>query len=568
MLQTISIRDFALIESAQIDLRGGLTAITGETGSGKSLLLDALSSLLGGKSSTMDIRTGSDKYCLEAEFDISQNPSAITWMREHGFPLNGSVIVIRKEFTRDGKTKIQINHSLSSAQVLRGLGEILSEVHNQNDQILLLDKAQQLDILDGFAGLHTLRGEVKEGFLTYKSLKKRLEELELSHADRNRKKEILQYQIEEIHTANLKLGEEEELSKEENLLVHGEKLAENLDIITGYLHESESSVLGIFPKVLAASDKIKVLSESLNEMDSALKEVYVTIREINTTAQDQKEEVFFSPERLSHVQSRLDLIHKLKKKYGNSISEILETKKKAEDELAALEQNLDSKTSLEKEKKRAADKLTQACLQLSKSRREVLNKFESKLKSELEVLGMKGAGLQVVLRWETSPEGEVEAQGKSYLVNEFGLDQAEFYFSPNPGEKPRPLRKIASGGEISRVMLAIKSVLGSNFDGKVLVFDEIDSGLGGEIASDVAKKLRTLSKTHQIILVTHLQQIAAAADHHLLVSKRVKEGRTVSETEFLGMEERTMELARMIAGQNISKGALHHAKELLKKKAV
>ncbi|TGK59999.1 DNA repair protein RecN [Leptospira wolffii] len=568
MLQTLTIRDFALIESAQIDWSRGLTSITGETGSGKSLLLDALCSLLGGKSTAMDIRTGADRYALEAGFDISGNPAAKEWLAEKGFSSEGNLVVIRKEFSRDGKTKIQINHSLSSAQVLRSLGEILAEVHNQNDQILLLDKAQQLDILDSHAGLHPLRGEVKEAFYTYKSLKKRLEELESTHADKNRKKEILQYQIEEIQTANLKDGEEEELSQEENLLTHGEKLTENLEIITGYLSETESSIIGVFPKILGASDKIKTLSESLLELDSSLKEVYVTIREINTSAQDQKDEVYFSPDRLAHVQTRLDLIQKLKKKYGSTIQEILSTKKKAEDELGALEQNLDSKVSLEKEMKRAAEKLTQLCLKLSKSRREVLHGFETRLKSELEMLGMQGAGIQVVLRWETSPEGEVEAQGKSYLVNELGLDQAEFYFSPNPGEKPRPLRKIASGGEISRVMLAIKSVLGSNYDGKVLVLDEIDSGLGGEIAMDVAKKLRVLSKTHQIVLVTHLQQIAAAADHHLLVSKHVKEGRTISEANFLGMQERTLELARMISGQNISRGALDHAKELLKKKAV
>lgn len=567
MLQTLTIRDFALIESAQIDLSRGLTSITGETGSGKSLLLDALCSLLGGKSTAMDIRSGADKYTLEAEFDISKNPQAKEWLSEKGFPNNGPSLVIHKEFSRDGKSKIQINHSLSSAQVLRGLGEILAEVHNQNDQILLLEKAQQLEILDSFAGLQPLRGEVKEAFFTYKSLKKRLEELESNFADKNRKREILQYQIEEIHSANLKEGEEEELGKEENLLTHGEKLAENLELITGYLSESESSVLSVFPKILGASDKIKSLSESLGDLDNSLREVYVTIREVNTTAQDQKDEVFFSPDRLANVQVRLDLIQKLKKKYGNTISEILSAKKKAEDELSALEQNLDSKISLEKEMKRAAEKLTQLCLKISKSRREALNGFETRLKSELDVLGMAGSGIQVVLRWETSPEGEVEAQGKSYLVNEVGLDQAEFYFSPNQGEKPRPLRKIASGGEISRVMLAIKSVLGSNYDGKVLVFDEIDSGLGGEIAMDVAKKLRALAKSQQIILVTHLQQIAAAADHHLLVSKHLKNGRTVSEASFLGLQERTLELARMISGQNISRGALDHAKELLKKKA-
>lgn len=568
MLQMLLVRDFALLELAQIEFRTGLTAITGETGSGKSLLLDAVSSLLGGKSSAIDIRTGADKYILEAVWDISANLPAKDWLQEKGIPFEGKELILRKEFARDGKSKIQINHTLSSAQVLRGLGELLAEVHNQNDQILLLDKTQQIDILDTYAGLYPLRSEVKESFLTYRSLRKRLDEIEANYGDKNRKKEILQYQIDEIHAAGLKEGEEEDLVKEEKLLSHGERLSENLEIIAGLLSESETSVLSVFPRILMAAEKMKAIHSDYSELESSIREAYVTLREINTTAQDQKDEVFFSPDRLAHVQSRLDLIQKLKKKYGAGIQEILLSKKNAENELEALAQNMDSKQSLEREKKKATEKLAQLCMQLSKARRESLNRFETRLKSELDVLGMPGAGIQVVLRWESSAEGEVEAQGKSYVVNEYGLDQAEFYFSPNPGEKPRPLRKIASGGEISRVMLAIKSVLGSNHDGKVLVLDEIDSGLGGEIAMDVAKKLRILANTHQILLVTHLQQIAAAADHHLKVSKQVKEGRTLSDTEFLGMEERTLELARMISGQNVSRGALDHAKELLKKKAV
>ncbi|TGK17482.1 DNA repair protein RecN [Leptospira fluminis] len=568
MLQMLSIRDFALIESAYIDFRNGFTAITGETGSGKSLLLDAISSLLGGKSSAMDIRTGAEKYVLEAVWDLGGNLSARQWLAEKGILVSGTELVLRKEFSRDGKSKILINHSLAAAQVLRGLGELLAEVHNQNDQILLLDKSQQLDILDSFGNLYSIRSEVRESFLTYRSLRKRLEELEASHGDRNRKKEILQYQIEEIQSANLKEGEEEELSKEESLLSHGERLSENLEIITGLLSETEDSVLSSFSRILIAAEKMKGIHSDYAELEGALREVYVTLREINTNVQDQKDEIYFSPDRLAHVQGRLDLIQKLKKKYGGSVQEVLLSKRNAENELEALAQNMESKESLEREKKKATEKLAQLCMQLSKARRESLGRFEPRLKSELEALGMPGAGIQVVLRWESSVEGEVESQGKSYLVNESGLDQAEFYFSPNPGEKPRPLRKIASGGEMSRVMLAIKSVLGSNYDGKVLVFDEVDSGLGGEIAMDVAKKLRTLSKTHQILLVTHLQQIAAAADHHLKVSKRITDGRTLSEAEFLGMEERTLELARMISGQNVSRGALDHAKELLKKKAV
>ncbi|TGK06179.1 DNA repair protein RecN [Leptospira fletcheri] len=568
MLQMLSIRDFALIESAYIDFRNGFTAITGETGSGKSLLLDAISSLLGGKSNAMDIRTGAEKYVLEAVWDLGGNLSARQWLAEKGIVGSGTELVLRKEFSRDGKSKILINHSLAAVQVLRGLGELLAEVHNQNDQILLLDKSQQLDILDSFGNLYSIRSEVRESFLTYRSLRKRLEELEASHGDRNRKKEILQYQIEEIQSANLKEGEEEELRKEESLLSHGERLSENLEIITGLLSETEDSVLSSFSRILIAAEKMKGIHPDYADLEGTLREVYVTLREINTSVQDQKDEIYFSPDRLAHVQGRLDLIQKLKKKYGGSIQEVLLSKRNAENELEALAQNMESKESLEREKKKATEKLAQLCMQLSKARRESLGRFEPRLKSELEALGMPGAGIQVVLRWESSVEGEVESQGKSYLVNESGLDQAEFYFSPNPGEKPRPLRKIASGGEMSRVMLAIKSVLGSNYDGKVLVFDEVDSGLGGEIAMDVAKKLRTLSKTHQILLVTHLQQIAAAADHHLKVSKRITDGRTLSEAEFLGMEERTLELARMISGQNVSRGALDHAKELLKKKAV
>ncbi|TGK38621.1 DNA repair protein RecN [Leptospira gomenensis] len=568
MLKTLNIRDFALIEEACIDFQKGMTVITGETGAGKSLILDAISSLLGGKSSPMEIRTGAPKYVLEGVFDVSGNVSAVEWLKEKGFPNESSELTLHRECARDGKSRILINQSLASSSTLRGLGELLAEVHNQNDQILLLDRGEQLDIIDVHAGLIPLRNQVRECFLTYRSLKKRLEELRKNEEEKSRRIEYLAFQIREIKDADLKDGEEEGLFKEERLLAHGEQLAENFEILSSFLADSESAILPSFPRLLSAAEKIKSIQPDFGKTLDSLQETYIQLKEINSSVLDEKDEIFFSPDRLQFVQSRLDLISKLKKKYGSDLAEILDSKRKAEQELEAMEKNSKNKEAMESEIEKITARLGSLSIQLSKARRESLIRFESSLKAELEQLGMQGAAVQVVLRWEPSPEGEVSASGKSYIVNESGLDQLEFYFSPNPGEKPRPLRKIASGGEVSRVMLAIRSILGGQSSARVLIFDEIDSGLGGEIGMDVARKLRNLSARHQLILITHLQQIASAANDHLKISKFVEGGRTFSRAEFLSLEERTLELARMISGQRVSKGALEHAKELLKKQAV
>ncbi|EMI64302.1 DNA repair protein RecN [Leptospira noguchii] len=568
MLKTLNIRDFALIEEACVDFQKGMTVITGETGAGKSLILDAISSLLGGKSSPMEIRTSAPRYVLEGVFDLSKNPAAVEWLKEKGFPFESKELTLHRECGRDGKSRILINQSLASSTTLRGLGELLAEVHNQNDQILLLDRGEQLDIIDLHAGLIPLRNEVKECFLTYRSLKKRLEELRKSEEEKSKRIEFLTFQIREIKEVDLKEGEEEGLIQEEHLLAHGELLAENYEILSSYLADNESAILPLFPKLLSAAEKIKSIQPDFSKTLDSLQEIYIQLKEINSSILDEKEEIFFSPDRLQFVQSRLDLISKMKKKYGSDLAEILDCKNKAEQELEAMEKNSKNKESMEVEIEKVASRLASLSIQLSKSRRESLIRFESSLKLELEQLGMPGAAVQVVLRWEPNPEGEVSASGKSYIVNESGLDQLEFYFSPNPGEKPRPLRKIASGGEVSRVMLAIRSILGRQSNLRVLIFDEIDSGLGGEIAMDVARKLKNLAENHQLILITHLQQIASAANDHLKITKSVEGGRTFSKAEFLSLEERTLELARMISGQRVSKGALEHAKELLKKQAV
>lgn len=255
MLKTLNIRDFALIEEACIDFQKGMTVITGETGAGKSLILDAISSLLGGKSSPMEIRTSAPRYVLEGVFDLSKNPAAVEWLKEKGFPFESKELTLHRECGRDGKSRILINQSLASSTTLRGLGELLAEVHNQNDQILLLDRGEQLDIIDLHAGLVPLRNEVKECFLTYRSLKKRLEELRKSEEEKSKRIEFLNFQIREIRDVDLKEGEEEGLNQEEHLLAHGELLAENYEILSSHLADSESAILPLFPKLLSAARK-------------------------------------------------------------------------------------------------------------------------------------------------------------------------------------------------------------------------------------------------------------------------------------------------------------------------
>ncbi|MBE7411476.1 MAG: DNA repair protein RecN [Leptospiraceae bacterium] len=568
MLKRLVVKDFALIENLDLNLTDGLTAITGETGSGKSLVLDSLASVLGGRCNTMNIRTGAKKYQIEAIFDISNKPEAKDWLKEKGFDSENGEVILRKELHSDGKARIQIGGSLAPLQHLREFGQILAEVHRQNDQLFLLDKSKQLGILDNFANLVNLKKCVKENFHTYKAIKKRLDELSKNEEEEKKRIDLLKFQIEEIDNAKLKEGEEENLQREESLLIFGEKASENYNTITYLLEDSEESIFRSFSKVISSAEKISSIHPDFNGKKEELIEIFTRLKEIYMEISDEKDEVFFSEDRLESIQNRLSEIGKLKKKYGKSIPEILEYRKRI---LSDLENSLtreESISSLNAELMNSCGVLSSQSVKLSQLRREAIANFEHEFQKELSEIGMKDAKLQIVLRWELSPEGEIAEGGKRYIVTEEGLDQIEFYFSANQGEKPRPLRKIASGGEMSRVMLSLKVILEKDNSNKLLIFDEIDSGLGGETASIVAEKLKKISEENQVVLITHLQQIAAVGIDHWKVEKEVQNGRTFTKVTALPNSKRIEELAKMISGENITKGAMEHAKELLKKKAV
>ncbi|MCG6145501.1 DNA repair protein RecN [Leptospira bandrabouensis] len=568
MITHLKIKDFALFESLELSLSDGLTVFTGESGAGKSLIFDALASLFGGRCSTANIRQGKDRYSLQAVLSLAGQNLAKDYLMEQGFRYTGDEIVITKELMKDGKARVKIGESLASTSHLRELGKTMAEIHCQNEQLFLLEKSNQLEFLDRYGNLESLKFKFKSALQQYRHWKQKLTDFEETRRTMLKRKEILEYEIEEIESVSPKEGEDESLSTEESLLANGEKLAENYRLVLEELVEKENSILKVFPTLIHAIQKVSILVPEKKEMLEEWEEVYDRLKSLKSVIREEEEELFFSPERLDMVQSRLQDIKKLKKKYNVSLTEInlLLEEKKAE--LERWNEQAGDEDFLRIKKDQCLAELKELGFQLSKLRRNVISQFEEDVQKEMADLGLEGGKLQVVLRWEENPEGEVEEGSKSYFLSESGLDQIEFYFSANPGEKPRPLRKVASGGELSRVMLALRSVLGKQAPSpQMLVLDEVDTGLGGEAAEAMATKLKKLARNSQILLITHTQQVAATGHHQIKIEKRQEGGRTVSYASLLDFEERKRELARMIGGKQLTSAVLKAATDLLMKKA-
>lgn len=568
MITHLKIKDFALFESLELSLSDGLTVFTGESGAGKSLIFDALASLFGGRCSTANIRQGKERYSLQAVLSLTGQNLAKDYLMEQGFRYTGDEILITKELMKDGKARVKIGESLASTTHLRELGKTMAEIHCQNEQLFLLEKSNQLEFLDRYGNLESLKYKFKLALQQYRHWKQKLSDFEETRRTMLKRKEILEYEIEEIESISPKEGEDETLSTEESLLANGEKLAENYRLVLEELTEKENSILKVFPTLIHAIQKVSILIPEKKEMLEEWEEVYDRLKSLKSVIREEEEELFFSPERLDMVQSRLQEIKKLKKKYNVSLAEINLLLEEKKTELERWNEQAGDEDFLRIKKDQCLTEMKELGFQLSKLRRNVISQFEEDIQKEMADLGLEGGKLQVVLRWEENPEGEVEEGSKSYFLSESGLDQIEFYFSANPGEKPRPLRKVASGGELSRVMLALRSVLGKQAPSpQMLVLDEVDTGLGGEAAEAMATKLKKLARNSQILLITHTQQVAAAGDHQIKIEKRQESGRTVSFASILDFEERKRELARMIGGKQLTSAVLKAATDLLMKKA-
>lgn len=570
MLEELQIRNFALIDSLRLELGPGLTVLTGETGAGKSIIIDAVNLLVGGRAQAESIRQGEDMAVIEGVFDISDAPLIRNVLSGMGIELaEGDPLIITREIYRSGRNRCRVNSATVTLGNLAALGACLIDIHGQHEHQSLLRTSSHLDLLDSFGGEEILaqRGAVSAAYRELMKLLRELDELKSASRERSNRLDMIAFQLNEIDSANLVFGEDETLMRERAILSSAEKLFEAASRAYSALYEGQDSAGTAVDRIgeaLAALDPIVGVDPRLESIADTLRSALAEVEEASRALRVYRDSIESDPERLAEVEERLALLARLKRKYGPELSDVLAYRESIAQERSRLENWEERIARLEQEIETCRRRLGELAGKLSEARRALAAALGERITRELHDLAMPHAVFQVYFAQEESPDG-VPYGGRRLAVTERGLDTAEFLFSANPGEPPRKLTRIASGGELSRVMLAVKSVLAACDDIPTLIFDEIDAGIGGRAASSVAQKLRALGGLRQVICVTHLPQIAGAGHHHLAITKLVEGGRTrTTVTRLLG-RERLLELARMIGGDNVTETTLAAADEAIMK---
>ena len=552
MLRELDIENVAVIEKANVRFYEGLNVLTGETGAGKSILIDSINAILGSRTTRDIVRSGADKSVIYASFDdVPESTAAL--MAEQGYECDGE-LVLQREITADGKSSCRINGRPATASTVRELCQDLVNIHGQMDNQELLRQEMHIHVLDRYAEDQELLDAYVGLFRELMGVKREIDRLSADDADRESRMDLLRYQIDEISRAELEESEEEELQRRRNLIKNSEKyldaLNEAYSVLNGSDSDNSEGAISRLYSAVSTLEHIQGLSEDMDSCSSKLSNVYYELTEISSEIGDQLSQFDFDVNELNSIEERLDLIFRLKRKYGNTIPEILDYLVNAQEELEGIE---NSDERLEKLRVRFDELKAQtvkAARELSSERKAAFLRFEAQIKSELEFLNMPS--VQFIVNWQ---------QAKELTVT--GIDLIEFYISANVGEEPRPLAKIASGGELARIMLAIKSVMAEKDGIPTLIFDEIDTGVSGTGAQRIGSKLRQTARDHQIICVTHSAQIAAYAHSQLLIEKSVADGRTYTSVRTLDREDRVREIARIISGENITNTALKNAAEML-----
>lgn len=551
MLRFISIDNYTLIDHLEVEFRPGLNLITGETGSGKSILVDAVGLLVGARASQEMVREGFDLARVEGIFALPRK-SPVRGILNEGAPLGESdELIIRREISRSGTNRVFINGRLSTLNQLLELGDSLVNIHGQHEQQGLLQPGNHLEYLDSFGNNQALRSDVEKSCRDLQQTEARIQSIQSSDRERLQRRDLLQYQIKEISSLQLETGLEESLRGEKGLLSSAEMRSQKARESYDLLYERETSALSVLGQVSKCLADLAELDSAFSQFSPRMKEIYYQLEEIAFQARDYADNIEFSPARLEQVEERLAEIEKAKRKYGGTIEDILSYAREIASESEELkstetevEQLISQVGALRKRYLRAAELL-------SEKRSLDAARLAKVIEDELADLAMQDTRFEVCLE-------HVEGQ-----IDEKGTDLVEFLISPNPGEPLRPLAKSASGGELSRVMLALKSVLKGGEIKRTLVFDEIDAGIGGRVAASLGEKLFRLSRSHQVFCVTHLPQVAARANQHFHVDKRTREKRTVVELKNLDDQERVEELSRMLAGDAVTSTTRRQAEEMI-----
>ena len=548
MLELLHIENIAIIEAADIEFAPGFNALTGETGAGKSIVIDSLSAVLGQRTSRELIRTGAEKAFVSAAFSGTVPELTETLGIQ---PEADGTLLLQREIQTDGKNVCRVNGRPVTVGQLRALGARLLNIHGQHDGQQLLDEEQHIVYLDSFGRVESLAITYAEKYKNFTDIRRQIGALQMDEAEKARRVDTLQYQIEELRRAKLTPGEEEELTARRGMLRNAEKF---LDAVAGadYALNGDDSGGGALSALRQAQDAlsgVRHLDDAFGQLYERLGEAYSEVYDIAATVEDKRGELDVSPGELDRVESRMDLLYRLKKKYGATVEDMLDYQARCEAELAQIEDAGDTLARLEQELARAETDARQAAQALSDARKAAAEQLTSQILAELQQLDM--GKIRFAVDFAEKP------------LDSDGMDTVRFLMSANVGEELRPIHKIASGGELARIMLAMKNVLSEQDHVGTMVFDEVDTGVSGRAAQKVAEKMARISRRKQVLCVTHLPQLAAMADTHFSVEKGERGGRTYTEVRRLDREQRRRELARLTGGSHVSQTMLDGAEELL-----
>ena len=553
MLLEISIKNFAIIESISLNFEKGMTVLTGETGAGKSIIIDAMNMMLGARATTEVIRHGAPKTEIEGLFSIDNNRTLEEIFDEQGLELSDEII-IRREILQNGRSISRVNGQMVNLSVLRTIGQQLVDIHGQHDQEELMRPHRHIQMLDEFGdtSFFELKEAYQMSFDNYRRMRKQVLDIKKNQQEHKARIEMLEFQMAEIEAANLKAGEDVTLNQERDRLLNHKHIADTLTNAYSMLDNEEFSSLANVRSAMNDMESLEEFDQEYREISSSLSESYYVLEDITKRLESIIDDLDFDGNRLMQVESRLDLIHTITRKYGGSVDDVLEYFAKITDEYNLLTGNNLSSEDMEIELKKLEKNLVDLAGQVAQARHKIAQDLEAEIKQELQDLYMEKAQFQVRF-----------SQGK---FSREGNESVEFYISTNPGEDFKPLVKVASGGELSRLMLAIKSAF-SRKEGKTsIVFDEVDTGVSGRVAQAIAQKIHKIGQNGQVLAISHLPQVIAIADYQFFIEKISNEHSTVSTVRLLTVEERIEEVAKMLAGENVTEAALNQARELLQSK--
>lgn len=560
MLFELMIEDFALIEKLNVNFHQGLNILTGETGAGKSIIIDAVNLAIGERADKGLIRTGKDKALIQVVF-YSKNPKVMEILQSNGINYyEDGLIILTREIYSSGRSSSRINDKLVTATLIKEISKYLIDIHGQHSHQSLLYSENHIDIVDMFEGeeIFKLLKIYQKKYSEFKEIKEKIKVLSESDSEKERKKDMLIFQINEIDEANLTINEDENLFSQQKILANSEKIYHTMASAYESLNNgmNNTSITDSLANIVGDFSHINGFDNKINDIYEVLQDILYRLQDIATDIRNYRDNVEFEPSLLEEIEKRLDQLNKLKRKYGNSIEEILDYREKISNELEEIESSQNRIDELSKSLVKLEKELLQLSKNLSAKRKKVAKYLEKKMNNELNTLNMGKATFKIDIKPHQSKDGNISFTQK-------GIDKVEFLISTNAGEPLKPLIKIVSGGEMSRIMLAIKTILANTDNIPTIIFDEIDSGISGRTANTVGEKLAIISQSHQVLCITHLPQIASMADIHFFIEKITKQKTTITKIYEIEQKDRITELARLLGGINITDLTYQHAKETL-----